>query len=180
MPSKNKSRRIVEGAVYHFLSAKDCTDLGIATDVTKGARRHMVLVLGRKLGRPNCWRVMTITSKHGDIYTQGDEYDNFIPFAPIRNIGKRYLMQLQLIQEAPGVFQWFRKGSYLRIDQEYYVHADELEEVVSPDSGVHWRLPKKGTGSIAQLRACLGKRERPTAGQMVQMDELRKIEGLVV
>jgi len=101
-----------------------------------------------------------ITTKHDDLSSPGDEYNNFIPFAPIRNVQKRYPMQLQLIQEAPGLFQCFRSASYLRIDREYYVHTDGLEEVVSAGSGVHWRIPKRGTGSIAQLRGCLEKRER--------------------
>jgi hypothetical protein len=54
----------------------------------------------------------------------------------------------------------FRLFSYLRIDKEYYVHADGLDWVEVGNTGLHCRLRKNGAGSIAQLQAHLTKRER--------------------
>ena len=69
------------------------------------------------------------------------------------------------------MFLYFRFPSYLRIDREYYVHAEGLEEVVSAGSGVHWRLAKRGTGSFAQLRGCLEKRERERQTRRIEDGE---------
>ena len=60
MSPKSRTRYIVEGGVYKVPSAADCKDRGIDTDITKAASGHMVLVLGRKPGQTNCWRVATV------------------------------------------------------------------------------------------------------------------------
>jgi hypothetical protein len=39
-------------------------------------------------------------------------------------------------------------------------------------SSVHWRLAKRGPGSIAQLRGCLRKRERDRLRSVSETDEI--------
>ncbi|KAF1951934.1 hypothetical protein CC80DRAFT_190163 [Byssothecium circinans] len=172
--------RILEGGIYDI--DPDISTHAIPTDTTPQVRKHMVLVLGRKPNLKNCWRVVTITSKPYDLHAPNDRLENYIPIAPVPK--KPYDMQVQLAHGATLLLD-----SYLRIDREWYVHADGLQGLGVGDTGLALRVRKKGSGGLAQLRDYLRRKEREKIAAVTEKEEKKEdkdevgslgLEGLVI
>ena len=176
-------------------SAPECALLAFDTNITVGARDHMLLVIGKVPDRPCCWRVMIvskllltmsayaqkeyITRAINDLYYNGINTEKFIPFAPIKR--KPYPIQLQLVQDPQSdYFTGFHFPSYLKIDKEYYVHADGLVEF-EKKNGYHFQVRKKKIGGMALFKQFLAQRKlvalRPQQDQTVTMDTVVGLSG---
>ena len=174
MPSPSAPTRVQIGGIYTIPSNKAAVDQRIRSSLKHGAWNHMVLVLGALPARPGFWRIMTVPpcrphstislAHKYQISTKRYDRQTSIPFYPLSNYGP-YTQHPQLKVLPGGHFDTSR-GSYLRTEEEYWIEARGLQELVG-------RVPYKGYYGLNKVLGMLawGEAVRKEQDRMAEQEE---------